>query len=174
MAAAAALLASRPWTVADMRHRLGALGYRAALVEGTVARLVELGYLDDERYAAAWIASRDRSRPRGSTALRRELRRKGIEPAVIEAALADRDEAAGGQEEEQPAVSIPAEGSADLAAAVRLLERRAAALSRESDLRKRRHKAYALLARNGFTPDVAADAARRLTAADHGDDGMED
>jgi SOS response regulatory protein OraA/RecX len=83
MAAGAALLASRPWSVSDMRRRLVALGYPVPLVETVVARLIELGYLDDERYAAAWVASRDRARPRGSAALRRELGRKGIEPAVI-------------------------------------------------------------------------------------------
>ena len=155
MASAAALLAARPWTVADMRRRLAALGYTTALVEVTAARLVELGYLDDERYAAAWVASRDRSRPRGSAALRGELRRKGIEPAVIEGALAARD----GAPDEADGSDRPGRGwSADLAAAVSLLERRGAALAREPDPRKRRQKAYALLARNGFDPEVCARA----------------
>lgn len=155
MAAAAALLAARPWAVAEMRRRLAALGYPAVLVETTVARLVELGYLDDARFAAAWIASRDRSRPRGSAALRRELGRRGIEPAIIEAALTGRDEAP--HEGRGSAADLPA-GSADLAAALRLLERRATALAREPDPRKRRQKAYALLARNGFDPDVCVRA----------------
>ncbi len=163
MAAAAALLASHPWTIADIRRRLTTMGYQAALVESTVTRLIELGYLDDERYAAAWIASRDRSRPRGSTALRRELRRKGIEPAVIEGALAEREETSSGPDMPDRSEAPERAGSADLAAAVRLLERRAAALTRETDPRKRRQKAYALLARNGFAPDVAGDAARRMT-----------
>ena len=156
MAAAAALLASRPWTVADIRRRLTAMGYQTGLVESTVTRLIELGYLDDQRYAAAWIASRDRSRPRGSTALRRELRRKGIEPAVIEGALAEREKATRG--EDTPDGSEAPEQAGDLAAAVRLLERRAAALAREPDLRKRRQKAYGLLARNGFDPEVCVAA----------------
>jgi regulatory protein len=159
MATAAALLAARPWTVADMRRRLGMLGYQASLADTTVVRLVELGYLDDERYAATWIASRDRSRPRGSSALRRELARKGIETAVIEGALADRD---AGRHAQDDAPAAGAEGSADLAAAFRLLERRASALAREPDPRKRRQRAYALLARNGFAPDVAGDASKRV------------
>lgn len=163
MAAAAALLASRPWTVSDIRRRLTTMGYQNALVEGTVTRLIELGYLDDERYATAWIASRDRSRPRGSTALRRELRRKGIEPAVIDAALAEREAMTADADTPEGSAAPEQAGSADLAAAVRLLARRAAALAREPDPRKRRQKAYALLARNGFAPDVAGDAARRVT-----------
>lgn len=155
MAAAAALLAARPWSVADMRRRLAQLGYPTALVEATVARLVELGYLDDLRYAAAWVAARDRARPRGSCALRRELSRKGIEPADIAEALAERDVLVDGAQDVAPR---DAEASADLAAAARLLEKRRASLEREPDPRKRRQKAYALLARNGFDPEVCAAA----------------
>ena len=43
-------------------------------------------------------------------------------------------------------------GDPDRDAAVALLERRRASLEREPDPRKRRQKAYALLARNGFDP----------------------
>lgn len=157
MAAAAALLAARPWSMADMRRRLGTLGYQATLVETTVARLVELGYLDDQRYAVAWVASRDRSRPRGAAVLRRELARKGIEPGVIAAALAERDASEDVSEADR---SRPIAASGDLTAACRLLDRRRPALEREPDPRKRRQKAYALLARNGFDPDVCARATR--------------
>jgi regulatory protein len=138
-----------------MRGRLATLGYPSALLETTIGRLLELGYLDDERYAAAWVASRDRSRPRGSLALRRELSRKGVEAAAIDIALAGRDDARADVDGSDP---TEAGASADLAAASRLLERRAGALGREPDLRKRRQKAYALLARNGFDPDVCARA----------------
>jgi hypothetical protein len=65
----------------------------------------------------------------------------------------DRDGAPGDATDPE---GIDPDGSADLAAAARLLERRHSALMREPDLRKRRHKAYALLARNGFDPDVCA------------------
>jgi SOS response regulatory protein OraA/RecX len=50
-------------------------------------------------------------------------------------------------------------------AARRLLERRGAGLRREPDARRRRHKAYALLARHGFSPDVCAAVATRFAAA---------
>ncbi|MET1231345.1 MAG: hypothetical protein ABWY52_00680, partial [Candidatus Limnocylindrales bacterium] len=58
---------------------------------------------------------------------------------------------------------------ADEIAARRLLARRAAALAREPDPRRRRQKAYALLARNGFSPDVCA-----RVAADSGADPVVD
>jgi regulatory protein len=141
-----------------MRARLSAQGYPAALVGPVLERLIELGYLDDERYAAAWIASRDRVRPRGTVALRRELARKGIDRAVIDAALAERGADRGSSLTGQVAAS------ADLLAARRLLERRRSALEREPDPRKRRQKAYALLARNGFDADVCAEVAAGLGA----------
>src|SRR5512136_1705988 len=71
--AAARLLEARPRSVEEVRRRLTRLGYRAPLVDEVVERLVELRYLDDEAFARAWVESRDRSKPRGEHALRREL-----------------------------------------------------------------------------------------------------
>ena len=39
--------------------------------------MTELGMLDDETFARAWVESRDRARPRGERAIREELRLKG-------------------------------------------------------------------------------------------------
>jgi len=43
-------------------------------------------------------------------------------------------------------------------------------LGRETDPRKRRQKAYALLARNGFSPDVISAALSREAVGDGVDD----
>jgi regulatory protein len=163
LAAGAALLAVRSRTTHELRARLVGLGYPHGLVDVTLDRLLALGYLDDEGYARAWVAGRDRSRPRGATALRRELLRKGLDREVVDAALREREAAlhaaidpATDPDETRPG---PA-SSADHAAAVRLLERRRSALLRESDPRKRQQRAYALLARNGFDPGVCFDVTR--------------
>jgi SOS response regulatory protein OraA/RecX len=50
-------------------------------------------------------------------------------------------------------------GDADRRAAVALVERRRAALAREPDEFRRRQKAYALLARNGFDPETCREVA---------------
>lgn len=146
-------LEPRQRSIGEVRRRLMRVGYRADLVEGAIARLVELEMLDDQAFARTWIESRDRARPRGSRALRRELAVKGIERAVV-------DETMGEREAESP--------DADAAAARRLLERNARALARVGNPVARRQRAYALLARNGFDPEVAAAAARALdsTTAD--------
>ena len=147
--AAARFLEARARSVAEVRRRLTGAGYRPELVEGAIARLLELGMLDDEAFARAWLESRDRARPRGERAIRQELALKGIDRATIDLVLAERREAAAEREPDaDPAMA------ADEAAAERLLARNARTLARVADPRQRRQRAYALLARNGFDPEV--------------------
>jgi regulatory protein len=149
MEAAAAFLAVRSRSVEETRRRLNHLGYPSALCDEVVGRLVELGYLDDQAFARAWVESRDRARPRGAMALRRELQLKGVPADTISEVLEARAQAAA-----DPAAGAGTAADVDRDAAQRLLERRASTLRREADPRRRRQKAYALLARNGFAPDV--------------------
>jgi regulatory protein len=148
--AALRFLEPRQRSIGEVRRRLMRVGYRTELVEGAIARLVELGMLDDAAFARSWIESRDRARPRGERALRMELARKGIERQTTDDVIADRE---------------ANEPEADAAAATRLLERNAGALARVADPRVRRNRAYALLARNGFDPEVAATAVRSFALA---------
>jgi regulatory protein len=168
--AAARFLETRSRSVAEVRRRLTDAGYRAELVEGAIARLLEIGILDDEVFARLWIESRDRAHPRGEAALRRELRLKGVDPAVIETVLTERDTPSDGGQGGDPSNGgergEPSEGftTADATAADRLLARSARTLARVTDPRARRQRAYALLARHGFDPDTASDAIRRFLA----------
>jgi regulatory protein len=146
MDAAAAFLAVRPRSVAETTRRLRHLGYPDQLVEQVVGQLVALNYLDDKAFARTWVESRDRARPRGELALRRELAQKGVGREIVDQVLAERQES-------------HADGETDLAAALRLLERRRSTLEREPETTKRRQRAYALLARNGFDPDTCRSAA---------------
>jgi regulatory protein len=151
MEAAAAFLSVRPRSVAETTRRLRHLGYPEGLVEDVVARLVEVGYLDDAQFARTWVESRDRARPRGEIALRRELALKGIARDTVDEVMAHREQATDGRD-------------TDLEGALRLLERRRSALEREPDARKRLQKAYALLARNGFDPETCRAAASKFGA----------
>jgi regulatory protein len=152
MESAAAFLAVRPRSVSETRRRLRQLGYGAELVEDALGRMLELEFLDDAAFARAWVESRDRARPRGEMALRRELALKGIDRTIVDEVLGERGQLV--------------DASADETAARRLLERRLAALLREADPRRRRQKAYALLARNGFDPDTCRGAIAAILPAD--------
>lgn len=152
--AAARFLEVRARSVAEVRRRLTAAGYKPDLVEGAINRLLVLGLLDDEAFARAWVESRDRARPRGERAIRQELGLKGVDRTTVDLVLAERREAVAGVPDEDGVVA-----SADLAAAERLLGRNARSLGRLADPRQRRQRAYALLARNGFDPDVCRSVA---------------
>jgi regulatory protein len=158
--AAARYLEARPRSIAEVRRRLTTAGYRTPLVDAAIERMGELGYLDDEAFARTWVESRDRARPRGEHALRQELRLKGIDAAVIAAVLDERRAAA--QETADDAGEDVVD--VDRAAADRLLQRHARALERVTDPRARRQRAYAILARNGFDPSTASEAARSVVA----------
>ena len=164
LAAAGRFLEARPRSTDEVRRRLREAGYRGDLVEGAIARLTELGFLDDAGFARSWVESRDRARPRGARALRDELRRLGIGTADAEAALAAREALATGEDADNPrgvrgAGERASSDASDEAAAARLLVRKGAGLLREPDPRKRRARAYALLARAGFDPATAGRAA---------------
>jgi regulatory protein len=160
--AAARFLEARSRSTAEVRRRLGRAGYRPDLVDGAIARMTELGLLDDEAFGRAWLESRDRARPRGEIALRRELALKGVDRAVVDELL---------EERRSPGGVVPEGDGVDLEAARRLLARNERPLARVADARQRRQRAYALLARNGFDPETCREAAAELmTAADPTDD----
>jgi regulatory protein len=159
--AALRFLEARQRSVAEVRRRLTTAGYREELVTGAIERLGDLGMLDDGAFATQWVESRDRARPRGERALRQELRQKGIDSETIAATLEERNAGAG----DDGGADDGARASADDAAAGRLLARHAHALDRIPDPRARRQRAYALLARNGFGPEVAGRLASRVAVA---------
>jgi regulatory protein len=167
--AAARFLEPRARSVTEVRRRLTGAGYRTDLVEGAITRMLELGMLDDEAFARAWVESRDRARPRGERAIRQELGLKGVDRPTIDLVLGERREAAAGIPSDDGDVAA----SADQTAAERLLARNARSLTRVADPRQRRQRAYALLARNGFDPEVCRTVAAQV-ALDEGDEPAAD
>ena len=69
-------------------------GFDAGLVEPVLARLVERGYVDDERFAKLWIENRSVRKGISQKKLRLELQSKGISQDIIDACLSEgvRDE----------------------------------------------------------------------------------
>lgn len=160
LAAGLRFLETRSRSVDEVRRRLTEAGYRPELISGAIERLSAIGLLDDAIFARMWIESRDRARPRGEAALRRELSLRGVDREEINEALAERRDHAEAHAIEWAASGIGDDddgqlsGSADEAAAYRLIERRQRDLDRIEDPRRRRERAYALLARHGFDPGV--------------------
>jgi len=57
--------------------------------ERTFNRLVERGYINDEKFARWWVENRNQTKGSSLRKLRNELRVKGVESSIIDAVLAD-------------------------------------------------------------------------------------
>ena len=81
------LLARRPYSSAEILRHLGSKQVAEPVIEEVLAKLEQLGYVDDRAFAQYWIENRDQFGPRGPRALRYELHQKGVSDAIIQAAL---------------------------------------------------------------------------------------
>lgn len=89
MEIATRFLGARPRTRWELERRLQRSGVGETDVESTLARLGELGYVDDAAFARWWGEQRDRHAPRGLRMIEAELRQHGIARDVIEAYRAE-------------------------------------------------------------------------------------
>jgi len=154
---AARFLAPRPRSRAEVRRRLlRPAPHRAApsaeVVERTLDRLQQLGYLDDTAFATYWAEQRERFSPRSARAIQQELRQHGVDR---ETATASADP----QDDEQRAI--------------------AAGRKRLGSLAQADYPTFALrlggfLQRRGFGYGVARSAIRSLWAEAHGQPPSED
>ena len=131
----------RPRSEAEIRTRLERDEWNETVIAACIAKLRELKFLDDAQFAADWVGSRSRSKPRGARLLKQELRHKGVEKEQIEAALPDANE------EIENAV-----------AALGKLERKLA----KWEGRERTQKAIEMMARRGFGYGTVKTALARL------------
>jgi regulatory protein len=106
-------------------------------VAGTVLdRFVEVGLIDDRAYAEAFVAAKHRDRALGVTALRTELRRKGLDDVTVDAAVRTLDQ------------------QAELERARALISRRVDA-AMGNGVQAARRRLVGLLARRGYSADLA-------------------
>ena len=115
-------------------------------------RFVEVGLIDDRAYAEAFVTAKHRDRALGVTALRSELRRKGVDEVTVDAAVQSVD-----QEAER--------------------ERARALISRRVDaamgngVPAARRRLVGLLARRGYSADVARQVVDEALADYGAEDG---
>ncbi len=140
--AAVRYLGPRPRSILEVRRHLTKKRYDEKEIAATLARLRELGYVDDAALARYWLEQRRRFRPKGEYALKSELRAKGVDAAVVDDVLAE-------------------EGRGEADAAWSALEPklpRWRALHEE----QRKAKAQAFLRQRGFSFDAIEEVLARL------------
>ena len=84
------LLEKMDRTKADLRRKLEHSGYPAKAVEGAIAYVESFHYIDDARYAAAYIDCQKNRK--GKARLKMELLQKGVASEIIDAALENAEE----------------------------------------------------------------------------------
>jgi regulatory protein len=82
------MLARRPYSVAELRRALERKFPESSGIGHALARLRELGYLDDRKFAEHYASSLARNRAFGRFRVRRELKAKLVAYKHIEPALA--------------------------------------------------------------------------------------
>nr|CRL77168.1 recombination regulator RecX [Mycolicibacterium malmesburyense] len=83
------LLTARARTRAELAGQLAKRGYPDDVSDQVLDRLEQVGLIDDAGFAEQWVRSRRANAGKGRRALIAELRTKGVDSEVIEAALAD-------------------------------------------------------------------------------------
>lgn len=131
----------------EVRQKLLCSGFTDEVADDVLARLRELGYLDDRAYARSYVTARFRTRGYGPRRLRSDLMRRGLARHVIDDVLA-------GLEEEEDLLD----------AARQHARKRWPRLAREPDAYARRRKLTAYLLRRGFTHDTVRRVVEELEA----------
>jgi regulatory protein len=82
---------SRKEIIDYLKKQITKKKYDPGLLEVVSTRLEEMGYIDDQKFAEAWVDGRRRGKKKGISALKMELNAKGIDTTVIESVLGSRD-----------------------------------------------------------------------------------
>lgn len=131
-------LSYRDRSVSEIRRRLQRDEYASEVIEDVVSYLEEAGLIDDCRFAIAYAEGRFKSGGYGPLRVRADLRKKGVTPSAVDAAIAD----------------VYAEQDEMLERAREIGTRRWEQLACEKDELKRKKKVYDYLARRGFRYDM--------------------
>jgi regulatory protein len=139
------LLTSQPRTRAELAAALARRGVPEDAAGRVLERFAEVGLIDDEAFASAWVDSRHAGRGLGRRALSRELRQRGVDGRVAAEAVAALDP------------------DTELATARALVRRRLPSTARlEPPVRVRR--LTGLLARKGYPAAIALRVVREELA----------
>lgn len=137
-------------TRAELAEYLARKDVPTQISEQLLDRFEEVGLLNDQLYAQAWVESRRRSRNLSATALKRELRTKGLDDQIIA----------------QATETITTED--DRQAAVRLARQKAPALAK-LDRQVAFRRLAGQLARRGHSPAVTMSVVKQVLGELDGD-----
>ena len=133
-------VARRDLTVAELRTRLERKHVPPEAIDDAVAELQETGFVDDARYARQFAEDKREIDQWGTDRIATDLRRRGIAPQLIDAALVTHDR------------------DSEMRTALLLLRQRYPMAPRDD---RERDRAWRLLIRRGYDTELAYEAVRR-------------
>jgi len=139
-------LAVRPRTRAELAAALGRKGIPDDVAATVLDRYDEVGIIDDQAFARAWVTSRHHGRGLARRALAGELKRKGVDPDSVREALTEVDD---GDEEHTARELVARRLRVETKAAPDAVFRRL----------------VGMLARKGYAPGLAIKVVREALAA---------
>lgn len=141
-------LTERPRSRAELAQALAAKGVSEPVAGALLDRFEDVGLIDDDSFARAWVESRQRTRGLAPRALALELKRKGIDPETVQEVVAEVDP------------------DAMRDAAHRLVQKKLRSMGHLDDTTRIR-RLTGMLARKGYSAQVAFDVVRNeLEATD--------
>jgi regulatory protein len=132
-------LGQRERTVAELKAYLEGKRVEPEAIGHAVAELTEAGFLDDDRFAERFAEDKRTLERWGSDRIERVLRRRGVPSDAVDAAVGAQDH------------------SAELSAALAVLAER---LPEPPADERGRDRAWRMLVRKGYGPELAYDAVR--------------
>ena len=147
-------LTDGPRTAAQLGTAMARRGIEPEVAELVLARLTDVGLIDDAAFAAAWVSSRHVGRGLARRALAHELRTRGVADPVVDIAVAELD-----PDQE--------------AATARELAAKRLAATRGLDTAARFRRTASLLARKGYPSQLAYRVIREALEAER-DSAAED
>jgi regulatory protein len=141
------LLGYRARSRRELERRLLHKGFEADLVSDALDALARAGLIDDAEFSRSWVRARTSGRPMGPGRIAAELRQKGVERELIDAALAPVDE------------------EAEIAMALSVGRQKVERL-RGVEVHDARRKLSAALMRRGFSWEIAARVTAQLLPDD--------
>jgi regulatory protein len=144
------LLTLGPRTRAQLADALRRKAVPDDVAEQVLGRFTEVGLIDDEAFAQAWVQSRHLGRGLARRALAGELRRRGVADETVNEAVSALD-------------------SEQEAATARELVDRKLAGTRSLDRDKRMRRLVGMLARKGYSPGLAYHVVKEALADEGAD-----
>lgn len=144
------MLTASPRTRAQLADALRRRNIPDEVIEHVLGRLGDVGLVDDEAFAQAWVQSRHVGRGLAGRALAAELRRRGVADDTVKQAVSALEP----EQEEQTAHEL-------------VLRRLPA--TRGQDPAKRMRRLVGMLARKGYSPGLAYSVVKRALD-EEGDD----